>query len=415
MYTSRWKDEKIIQDFENKAQSVAAFFEVEASLLDEASLTSKLIEATSDKAFSNNLVLKIFDVSRENQKDLVYSSSNFQSFSGLMLQKTIKLKDHKWLLNLTPAQTYVSVNRSWEIWIVPLCGVLLTGLLGALLLGITGKSAMIEGVVNDRTKALKDANITMLNEIKLRQEVEDALEKYTKELSYSNHELAQFANVASHDLKEPLRMIVIYLQRLEVEYGDQLAPQAKEYVVFTILAAKRMQGLINGLLEYSSVGARHMEKTFVDCEEILKQTLENLSVMIYECNADITHDHLPIVYADPTQLLQLFQNVVGNALKYSGKNDVKIHVGVQVYKTSWLFWVKDNGIGISAEYFARIFEIFQRLHTSKEYQGSGIGLALCKKIIEQHGGQIWVESEVGSGSTFYFTLPIKRNESEELT
>jgi light-regulated signal transduction histidine kinase (bacteriophytochrome) len=235
----------------------------------------------------------------------------------------------------------------------------------------------------------------------------EALLRRTQELSRSNVELDQFASVVSHDLQEPLRMITAYVRLLQAQYGGKLDKDADEFIGFAVDGANRMQGLINDLLTYSRVGTRGKEFAAADCNEVLTRTLLNLKTAIDESGARITHDDLPTVHGDEFQLGQLLQNLIGNAIKYRRGWPVEIHVSCERAGDVWRFSVKDNGIGIDPVYAQRIFVIFQRLHTRQEYPGSGIGLAICKKIVERHRGQIWVESELGKGSTFYFTLPAR--------
>jgi signal transduction histidine kinase len=233
----------------------------------------------------------------------------------------------------------------------------------------------------------------------------EELERYALELEHSNRELQQFAYIASHDLQEPLRMVTSYVQLLEKRYGGQLDADADEFIAFAVDGARRMQELIRGLLAYSRVGSHAEPFRPSDAQYALDQALANLQVAIRECDAIVTHDPMPTVTADPTQLMQLLQNLIGNALKFRGDRTPEIHVGAEYRDKAWLFSVRDNGIGIEPQYTERIFVIFRRLHTREEYPGAGIGLAICKRIVERHGGRIWVETEPGEGSTFYFTLP----------
>jgi signal transduction histidine kinase len=225
------------------------------------------------------------------------------------------------------------------------------------------------------------------------------------DLTRSNTELEQFAYVASHDLQEPLRMITGYTNLLAKRYNGKLDRDATEFIGFAVDGAKRMHGLINDLLSYSRVGTKRKVFAPTDCEEVLATTLDSLQMALMESGADITHDSLPTVMADDTQVGQLFQNLLGNAIKYRSTKPPKIHIGCRRENGRWLFSVEDNGIGIDSRFSERVFVIFQRLHQRDEYSGSGIGLAICKKIVECHGGKIWVNSERGQGSTFYFTLP----------
>ena len=241
-----------------------------------------------------------------------------------------------------------------------------------------------------------------------RKKAQSALQNYATELERSNEELQQFAYVASHDLQEPLRMITSYLTILENRYKNKLDDDADEFIGYAVDGAKRMKQLIKDLLQYSRVGTHGNPFRKTKCEEILSKTLNNLEVTIIENAVEITHDRLPIIKADEVQLLQLFQNLISNAIKFRRKKLPKIHVGAKLKNGEWTFSVKDNGIGIEREYEKRIFIIFQRLHTNSKYPGTGIGLALCKKIVERHGGRIWFDSEPGEGSTFYFTIPVKK-------
>ena len=242
-------------------------------------------------------------------------------------------------------------------------------------------------------------------EIAVREQAERALERYAAELERSNQELQQFAYVASHDLHEPLRMVTSYLQLLEQRYKGKLDANADDFIHFAVDGANRMRELIQGLLAYSRVETQGTPLRAVDSEAVLEQVQKNLQIAIAENKALVTHDPLPTVTADAIQLSQVFQNLISNAVKFRGDRQPEIHVGVENNHTAWRFSVRDNGIGIESEYTERIFVIFQRLHTRHEYPGTGIGLAVCKRIVERHGGRIWVESEAGQGSTFYFTIP----------
>jgi light-regulated signal transduction histidine kinase (bacteriophytochrome) len=239
--------------------------------------------------------------------------------------------------------------------------------------------------------ALRDAN--------------DELERQARELMRSNAELQQFAYVASHDLQEPLRMISSYTQLLMRRYGDRFDEEAREFMDFVVDGAARMKQLIEDILAYSRVGTRTRELRPVSADTALAKALVNLRGSIEGCGAAVTHDKLPEVAADEAQLVQLFQNLIGNALKFKGEAPPHIHVGAAALPDAWEIAVRDNGIGIEPQYFERIFMVFQRLHSKGEYPGTGIGLAICKKVVDRHGGNIRVESRPGEGSTFYFTLP----------
>ncbi|MBN1312243.1 MAG: substrate-binding domain-containing protein [Anaerolineae bacterium] len=231
------------------------------------------------------------------------------------------------------------------------------------------------------------------------------LAETNSQLAEANAQLEQFAYIASHDLQEPLRMVTNYLQLLEKRYRDRLDDDAKEFINYAVDGAARMKQLINDLLAYSRVTTQRHPLEPADCEQLLDQALSNLEVAVKENDALVTHDPLPTVMADSTQLVGVFQNLIGNAIKFHADRQPQVHVSARRKDSEWVFFVKDNGIGIASEYTERIFVIFSRLHTMAEYPGTGIGLAICKKVVERHGGHIWVESHPGKGSTFFFTLP----------
>jgi PAS domain S-box-containing protein len=244
-----------------------------------------------------------------------------------------------------------------------------------------------------------------IRDISVRKEGEADLVQKIDELNRSNQELEQFAYVASHDLQEPLRMVASYTQLLSKRYKGKLDSDADEFIAFAVDGANRMQRLIQDLLTYSRVGKRGLELHDVSSDRALQQALKNLSAVVEERGAVVTHDPLPVVKADEVQLVQLFQNLVGNAIKYQGAGVPHVHIFAQRSGTSkWTISVRDTGLGISPEFFERIFGMFQRLHKRDEFEGTGMGLAICKKIVERHGGSISVESQLGEGSTFRFDL-----------
>jgi PAS domain S-box-containing protein len=269
--------------------------------------------------------------------------------------------------------------------------------------------------INDRKQAeellaeniaeLGKMNEKMQMEIKFRKAIEENLQEYTKELKIKNQELEQFAYVASHDLQEPLRMIASFTQLLAKRYYDKIDADANEYINFALEGTQRMQALINDLLDYSRVGRRNNPDNILNLDEVIEAVLHNLSTKIEETHALVTYDDMPVAKGDRTQTIQLFQNLVANALKFRKENvRPMIHIGIQEKDGQWQICIQDNGIGFEMEHYERIFNIFQRLHTREEFPGTGIGLALCKKIVESHGGSIWATSVPGKGSTFYFTM-----------
>ncbi|MEN8196660.1 MAG: PAS-domain containing protein, partial [Pseudomonadota bacterium] len=233
------------------------------------------------------------------------------------------------------------------------------------------------------------------------------LHSHAENLKRSNGELEQFAYVASHDLQEPLRMVSSYCQLLKSRYGERLDGDANEFIDFAVDGADRMKGLIQDLLAYSRVGSQGKPLEATDLDEVCDVVLHNLGMAIEDNRATIRRGSLPTVLGDRIQLVQLFQNMVGNAIKFHAERTPEIHIGAERKDGEWLISVRDNGIGIDPEYKDRIFVIFQRLHGAHEHEGTGIGLAVCKKIVERHRGSIWVESELGEGSTFYISLPAK--------
>jgi PAS domain S-box-containing protein len=241
-------------------------------------------------------------------------------------------------------------------------------------------------------------------------ESEQHLGKTMAELKRSNDDLELFAYVASHDLQEPLRMVASYTQLLARRYKGRLDSDADEFIAYAVDGCNRMQELIQDLLSYSRVGANTDAMRQTSCEDALARAVKNLQATIEASKAIVEHDPLPVIDTDGTRLAQVFQNLIGNAIKYRGAELPQIHISARQAGREWIFSVRDNGMGIESQYFDRIFVIFQRLHGQKEYQGTGIGLAMCKKIVNRLGGRIWVESELAKGSTFYFALPAGEQE-----
>ncbi|MBN1800993.1 MAG: GHKL domain-containing protein, partial [Candidatus Lokiarchaeota archaeon] len=237
---------------------------------------------------------------------------------------------------------------------------------------------------------------------------QERMSNYLSQLEKSNADLEEFAYIASHDLQEPLRAIISFSQLLESDYKDVIDEVGKEYLDFIVEGGNRMKLLITELLEYSRITTRKRPLSACNTESVLEESMLNLKESIRESKAVITHDRLPEIVVDKSQILRVFQNLIGNAIKFRSDKDPRIHVSAQKNFEEVVFSIKDNGIGIDSKYYDRIFKIFQRLHTKSEYEGSGVGLAICKKIIQGYGGNIWVESKLGEGSTFYFSLPLKK-------
>lgn len=311
--------------------------------------------------------------------------------------------------------------RNWSLFV----GVLVTcmGMLAALLVSksisrpiqILQKGVEIVGSGNldhrvgisaeDEIGRLSRAFDAMTENLKNITSSRDELNKVTVELERSNRELQQFAYVASHDLQEPLRTVAGFTKLLERRYKDKLDQDAREFIHFAVDGALRMQKLIDDLLSYSRVGTQNISFEPIDCNYLLEQALTNLRLAIEENHTVITRSNLPTITCNGSHMIQLFQNLISNAIKFRSAETPRIHISAEYREDKWLFSLQDNGIGIDPGYHDRIFKIFQRLHSRDEYAGTGIGLALCLKIVELHNGKIWLESELGKGTTFYFTLP----------
>jgi PAS domain S-box-containing protein len=259
------------------------------------------------------------------------------------------------------------------------------------------------GFFDDKGKLRRLVGVTI--DITERKKAEDGLKQFAEELKRSNSDLEQFAYVASHDLREPLRAINGFMELLYKGYKDKLDEKAIEYIRYATDGAIRMDDLLNGLLRYSRVQTHGKAFAQTPARGVLRAALKNLQRIIDETGACITSDELPAVKADGIQITELLQNLIANAIKFRSDKKPEIHVGCQKKDGCWQFFVRDNGIGIDPQFNDRIFLMFQRLHTRDKYPGYGVGLSVCKRIIERHGGKIWVESQPGNGATFYFTIP----------
>ena len=266
-------------------------------------------------------------------------------------------------------------------------------------------NVIITALRDDNGKLKGFSKIT--RDITERRLAEQRIQNTLEDMKRSNEELEQFAYVASHDLQEPLRMVSSFTQLIERRYKDKLDKDANDFINFAVDGANRMQRLINDLLDYSRVTTRGKKLGRVDVASIVGQVFANLQQRIEESHAIITQDDLPVIEADESQMVRLFQNLIENALKFRSDTPPHVHISIHKEGAFYIFSVSDNGIGIDSQYADRIFQIFQRLNTSQKYPGTGVGLAICKRIVERHGGKIWLESEVGNGSKFIFTIPIK--------
>lgn len=286
------------------------------------------------------------------------------------------------------------------------------------------KQGVMDYVLKDNLSRLPLCVRRALEETRLRQErarAQQQLAEKVEELARSNCDLEQFAYVASHDLQEPLRMVAAYTQLLAERYRGKLDEDADRYIGYAVEGATRMQALLEDLLAFSRVGRNGAARTQTDVNVAVDEALKNLAIALKEHAVIVTRNPLPTVTADRLQLVQVFQNLIANAIKFRGKEPPRVTISAEKSGEEWVFSVIDNGIGIAPEHKDFIFKIFQRLHTRAEYPGNGVGLAICKKVVEHHGGRIWVESELGHGSNFRFTFPVtsadradKKEEHHEL-
>jgi signal transduction histidine kinase len=281
--------------------------------------------------------------------------------------------------------------------------IMVSGALGELLAVECIKQGAADYVLKDHLTRLPESVRRALREKKLWADHKQASE----DLARSNRDLEQFAYVASHDLQEPLRMVATYTQLLAERYQGKLDESADKYIHYAVDGALRMQKLVQDLLAFSRVGRQGTELCSTDCKNVVEEALQNLERALQESGAAVTYDQLPVVMADGSQLTQIFQNLIGNAIKFRGPAQPVIQIKAEMATKEWVISVEDNGIGIAAEHVDSVFVIFRRLHTREEYSGNGIGLSICKKIVERHGGRIWAESKLGHGSKIKFTLPVK--------
>ncbi|HEV3022063.1 MAG TPA: ATP-binding protein [Pirellulales bacterium] len=301
---------------------------------------------------------------------------------------------------------YLSAQCLWPAWGLLATSVLLAALLGVWVLAVVVRALTVERLAAKRTAQLSRANANLGREVAERLQANQALERRTRDLARSNAELEQFAYIASHDLQEPLRITSGYCELLRVRYGDRLDEKGRAFLASALDSAQRMQRLIDGLLEFSRLGWNAVGARPLPLGPVVDEALGNLELSMNDSGAMVHVVPLPVVLGDHSRLTQLFQNLIGNAVKFRGNEPPQVRIAWMRRGNEAVVSVADNGIGMETDHFERIFVVFQRLHTHTEYPGTGIGLAICKKIVELHGGRIWVESEPGRGSTFRFTLPL---------
>ncbi|MBM4258270.1 MAG: hypothetical protein FJ147_20540 [Deltaproteobacteria bacterium] len=396
---------------------------------EELQSTNEELESSNEELQSTNEELQsvneeLYTVNTEYQKkivELTELNDDLDNFLHGTNIATLFLDHDLCIRKFTPAMAEVvqllphDVGRSIEHFATPLAYEGLSALVkqvqetGKLqeheVRGRKGQWLMMR-VLPYETKNKEFAGVVMtFTDVSRIKQKEEELSQFTASLERSNQDLQQFAYVVSHDLQEPLRMVSSYCRLLQDRYRGQLDTHGNEFLAYAMDGATRMQGLIDGLLSYSRIHSRGKPLIAVACAIVVQQALSNLKVAIEEARATITMDTLPTVRGDAAQLLQLFQNLLSNAIKFRGHASPVVHIDAMQHNDMWRFAIRDNGIGISQTDTTDIFGIFRRLHTRQEYAGSGLGLAMCKRIVERHEGKIWVESHVGQGSTFFFTLP----------
>lgn len=341
---------------------------------------------------------QIFDGTTLNTETLLFDSSatfhNMQTLqdSATTRTSTINIQGRSWTLKFTLGKNQLNFSEANFPIFVVIFGLIVSILLFYIIASISTLQRRAEKLAENMTVEVCKTN--------------DRLAESVQKLSVSNEELSKFAYIASHDLQEPLRMVASFCNLLKMEYGDKLDSTANEYIDFAVDGATRMKSLVEGLLYYSRVGNEDLKFSDVDCEMLLSNVLADLQTSVKQANASITHDALPTVTGEQTLLSQLFQNIITNGIKFKTDKPPEIHVTAKQQNGEWLFSIADNGIGIPQEFADHVFDIFKRLHRREAYSGNGMGLAVCKKIIDRHHGRIWVEPNGEQGSVFYFTLPV---------
>ncbi len=385
----------VVEDITKRKEVEAALQQSERRLrqiLDALPVAVFLSDAKGNIIFTNSAVDRIWGISAHVGRD------QYGAYGGQWRGTGKPVEPDQWALARTLESGKPFINELAEI---PGSGSE-PRLIHNFSLPILGDDGRLTGVV----VVTEDVTERVHAQEQLR-DAKEAAERAAADLARSNKDLEQFAYVASHDLQEPLRAVGGFMSMLRKEYSGKLDAEAHEYIEQAVEGAERMQALINDLLTYSRVGSRGGVMRRVEMKTALEDALTNLRTAIAESGAKVTHGPLPAITADASQMVQLFQNLIGNAIKFHGPRRPEIHVAARQEEGRWLFSVQDNGIGIEPQYYERIFLIFQRLHSRAQYPGTGIGLAVCKRITERHSGTISVESTPGKGTTFHFTLPEK--------
>ncbi len=352
----------------------------------------------------SNVAYQIFDGESTTQESLLFDSNHLlpntlaQPYNGPRKSVELNLQGRKWLIILTVKNSLLTTAEEFLPTFIAIVGLIINILVFYLIASLALLKQRAEKLADEKTLQVREAN--------------EKLQLSVRELKASNEELSKFAYVASHDLQEPLRMVTSFCGLLKTDYADKLDKDGIEYINFAVDGSNRMKSLIDSLLLYARVSKNAPVRESVDCEIILKETLIDLQNAITDSQAKITYDQLPKVGGERDAIRQLFQNLLLNSIKFKSESAPVIHISATQTGKEWQFRVSDNGIGISADHSEQIFIIFRRLHSREKYPGSGMGLAVCKKIIDRHGGRIWVEPGEITGSIFSFTLPIWKEKEQ---
>lgn len=411
-YLNVWEKENFRGDFRSVA--VAAAQRIQSCFREEIGNVSSLEELLQSDACRltghEKLGVQVLEPFDGTSTRVLYDSAGKNDvLNEVAWTFPARLGQDWYFMKFVPTQAYLKEHRPILAWALMALGLLFVGLLGAFLLVESGKTARIAFLVEERTRELNETKEILRrsrDELELRVNERTAeLKRLNHELERSNAELERFAFVASHDMKEPLRMISSYVQLLKRRYSKVWEPEADEFVDYAVEGTVRLRNLIDDLLTYSRVGVGVPARGRVDLNRLLDEVLDDLRPLLAETNAKVDHAPLPEVVADPVQMRQLFQNLVSNSIRFRREVSPVVWVSAVRHEREWEFCVKDNGIGFEPEYAEKIFTLFQRLHSKDRYPGSGIGLAICKKIVEGSGGKIWADASPGNGASFYFVLP----------
>lgn len=386
--------------YDNKNDRQAKF----SGLVYAPFVVQRLMAGTLEKE-KRRVGIRLTDESDVMYDEHVQSEVDFDPEPLFKKSVDISLYGRIWTFDIWSTQSFRAASTDNQPLTILLGGIVIDALLILLFLSISRTSQKALGYADSMTRQLK------ANEIELERN-QAHLAQRAKQLETSNAELEQFAYVASHDLQEPLRKVSSFCSILAEEYGDRLDDDGKTYIAYAVDGAARMKTLIQDLLAFSRVETKEKRCTEVDLARSFQEALSRLDSAIEESDAQVTTDPLPIVLADASQLTQLLQNLIGNAIKYRGHSSPVVHLGAESKGDEWVFSLRDNGIGISPQYHDRIFGIFKRLHGREKYSGTGIGLAICKRIVERFDGRIWIQSEIDEGCTVCFTLPNATEQSK---